>query len=239
MNKGYAFGFLIVLLVIILGLYVAFTGFMSSRDALRAQSASSSSTAVVQVTSTAAQPAPSSTPTLITIPTPVPGITATLTVLAGAAVTEAPPPTEPPVSPPTEPPPSPPSSTQPTSTPTPAPQPPTPAPVPAYQFRLAGPPGPDSTYQNCCYLFGAVRDAAGNGIEGIQVQAFSEWASLPPAITKGGGEAGQYNIPIGRDVVAWYLTVLDASGNQISSQVQILFDPNVANGYRVDWRRAY
>jgi hypothetical protein len=37
MGKGYAFGFMIVVLVVLLGLYVAFTGFMSTREALRAQ----------------------------------------------------------------------------------------------------------------------------------------------------------------------------------------------------------
>jgi hypothetical protein len=71
------------------------------------------------------------------------------------------------------------------------------------------------------------------------VQAFNEWNTLPPATTKGGGEAGRYDIPIGRDQVAWYVTVVDPGGNQISSQVQIQFDPNVANGYRVDWQRSY
>ncbi len=71
------------------------------------------------------------------------------------------------------------------------------------------------------------------------MQAFNEWATLSPAITKGGGEAGQYNIPIGSDVVKWYVMVLDAAGTQISSQVQIQFDPGLANGHRVDWQRAY
>jgi len=112
-------------------------------------------------------------------------------------------------------------------------------PAPAYQFRLAGPPAADPSYQNCCYIFGTVRDAAGSGLEGVQVQAFNEWNTLQPAVTKGGAEAGQYNIPIGRDLVTWYIVVVDAGGNQISSQVQIQFDPNVANGHRVDWQRTY
>ena len=111
--------------------------------------------------------------------------------------------------------------------------------MPAYQFRLAGPPTPDPSYQICCYIFGTVRDAAGNGLEGVQIKAFNEWNTLPPAPTKGGGEAGQFNIPIGRDAVTWYIMVVDVGGNQISSQVQIQFDPNQANGYRVDWQRTY
>jgi hypothetical protein len=118
-------------------------------------------------------------------------------------------------------------------------QPPTPVPLPAYQFRLAGPPGADPSYQNCCYILGTARDAAGNGLEGVRIQAFNEWNTLPPAPTKGGGEAGKYDIPIGRDVVTWYIMVIDAGGNQISSQVQIQFDPSQGNAYRVDWQRTY
>jgi hypothetical protein len=73
----------------------------------------------------------------------------------------------------------------------------------------------------------------------VLVKAFNEWNDLPPAATKGGGEAGQYNIPIGHDTVSWYVVVVDAGGNRISSQAPVPFDPNVANGYRVDWQRSY
>ena len=117
-------------------------------------------------------------------------------------------------------------------------QPPTPDSSP-YQFRLAGPAAPDPNYAICCYLFGTIRDAAGNGLEGVLVQAFNEWNNLPPAPTKGGGEAGQYNIPIGRDVVTWYVIIVDGNGNPISTQVPIAFDPDVANGFRIDWQRTY
>lgn len=239
MNKGYAFGFLIVLLVIVLGLYVAFTSFMSSREALRAQSASSGSSGEVEATSTPTRVAPTPTETAFVIPTPMPGITATLTAVALSVVTEPPPATEPPPPAVTEEPATQPPAPLPTDTAAPVLQPPTPVPAPAYQFRLGGPPAADANYQICCYIFGTVRDAAGNGLEGVQVQAFNEWNTLPPATTKGGGEAGRYDIPIGRDLVAWYVMVLDPGGNQISSQVQIQFDPNVANGYRVDWERSY
>jgi hypothetical protein len=239
MNKGYAFGFLIVLLVIILGLYVAFTGFMSSRDAIRAQSVSSSDTGAVERTSAPTRLGPTSTNTAIVIPTPLPGITATLTAVAPIAETESQPPAEATAPVPTEPPPTLPPATQVAATPTVMAQPPTPVPVPAYQFRLAGPPNGDPSYQNCCYILGTVRDAAGKGLEGVQIQAFNEWNTLPPAPTKGGGEAGQYDIPIGHDVVTWYIMVIDAGGSQISSQVQIQFDPNQASAYRVDWQRTY
>jgi hypothetical protein len=235
MNKGYAFGFLIVLLVVVLGLYVALTGFMSSREALRTESASlPTSSGLEQATNTPTRPAPTPTATILVIPTPVPGITATLTAVMPTEVIESPPPTEPPP-PPTERPPA-----RPTDTATPLVSPPTPVPpAPSYQFRLAGPPTADPNYPICCYIRGTVRDAAGNGLEGIQVQAYNEWNTLPPAVTKGGAEAGVYDIPIGRDVVTWYVIVLDGAGNQISSQVQIQYDPDAASAYRVDWRRSY
>lgn len=236
MNKGYAFGFLIVFLVLVLGCYVAYTGFMSSRDAQRAEpTMPSARTEVAEVTFGPATPVLTAT-TVITasIPTPILGITATLTAAVLPAGTEAPAPTSPPEAAPTEPPPA-----QPTDTATPEVQPPTPVPVPQREFMLAGPPAPDASLPNCCYLVGSVRDAAGVGLEGVRVVAFNEWIALDPAVTKGGAEAGQYDIPIGYDVVTWDLILVDAEGNQISTKVAIPFDPAVANAYRVDWQRTY
>jgi hypothetical protein len=232
MNKGYALGFLIVLLVIVLGLYVAITGFMSSREVHRAQSAAAASTQAAQPTRTPTRPIPTPTETAIVIPSPVTGLTVTMTAMVTAVITDEAPPTEPPTPPPTEAPPA-----RPTDTPPAVVQPPTPA--PAYQFRLAGPPAADPNYQICCYVYGTVKDAAGNGLEGVQVQAFNEWTTLPPALTKGGGEIGKYDIPIGRELVNWYVVIVDQAGNQISSQVQIQWNPDEANGFRVDWQRTY
>lgn len=231
MNKGYALGFLIVVLVLVLGLYVAFTGFISSRDTLRAQPTSPPATQAVQIGS-GRSPSPTPTATFFVIPTVAPAEALTPTIEVSSENTTSPPPTEPPAPQPTEPP-----AIQPTQPP--APPTPLPTPAPAYQYRLGGPPGPDTSYPSCCYIFGVVRGAAGNGLEGVLVQAFNEWNTLPPAATKGGGEAGQYNIPIGSDAVTWYVVVVDAGGNRISSQVPVAFDPSVAGGYRVDWQRTY
>ncbi|MBN1658709.1 MAG: carboxypeptidase regulatory-like domain-containing protein [Anaerolineae bacterium] len=238
MNRGYAIGFLIVLLVIILGLYVAFTGFMSTRDALRAQATAVPTSAQAQVTQPPTEKAPSPTPGIMVLPTPVPGITATLTAVASApvaAATEAPAVTEPAETRPTSPPPLAPTQTSP-----PTPRPPTAVPVPAYAFRVAAPPGPAPDYPICCYIFGTVRDAAGNPLEGVQVKAFNDWnTDLAPALTKGGGEAGQYNIPISQEAVTWYVMVVDAAGNQASPQVAVQFNAATAGGYRIDWQRTY
>lgn len=234
MNKGYAIGFLIVLLVVVLGLYVAITGFISSREAQRAQAAAAASTQAALPSSTPTRVVPTATETAVIIPSPVTGLTATMTAMAPAGATDPAAPTEPPPPLPTEAPP-----VRPSDTPAPVVQPPTPVPAPAYQFRLAGPPSPDPNYQICCYVYGTVKDAAGNGLEGVLVQAFNEWSTFPPALTKGGGESGKYDIPIGREQVTWYVMIVDQAGTQISPQVQLQWNPDEANGFRIDWQRTY
>jgi hypothetical protein len=241
MNKGYAFGFLIVLLVLILGFYVAYTGFVSSREALRAQPTSAGSSDLVQLpTPNLPTPLPTITATLVLTPTSASEITAALTVELAAspastgAAAGPPPSTNPP--PPT---PAAPPSAQQTDVPAEVVPPPTPAPLPAQQFRLAGPPSADPDYPICCYIYGTVRDAAGNGLEGIQVQALNEWTPPVTAFTKGGGEVGKYDIPINTAVENWDVVLVDPAGNQISSKVRIQFDENVAQGYRVDWHQTY
>jgi hypothetical protein len=116
----------------------------------------------------------------------------------------------------------------------------TPVALPAQQFRLAGPPGADPDFPNCCYIFGTVTDAAGNGLEGVQVQAANEWVAPIHALTKSGAEAGKYDIPINPQAgTSWEIVVVDAGGNQISSKVPIEFDSNAASGFRVNWQRTY
>jgi hypothetical protein len=242
MNKGYAFGFLIVLLVLGLGMYVAYTGFVSSREALQALPTQAWGAGVVEATSPPTNLSSTPTAILSSFLTPTVQITISLPALTPTGVVEVPVPTNPPAPAPTEVPavgPTEPPAALPTDTPAPQAPPPTPVPAPAYQFRLAGPPSADPNFPNCCYILGTVRDSAGNGLEGARVQALNEWNTLPPASSKGGGELGQYNIPIGRDVVTWDILVVDAAGNQISSKVQIQFDPSVANAFRVDWQRTY
>jgi len=237
MNKGYAFGFLIVLLVLILGCYVAYTGFASNLDALRAEPTrpSSSTEVAAEVTFAPATPVLTATSVVTSaVPTPISGITVTLTAVGPPEGAEAPTATNPPETTPSEAQPSVPAETA-----TPMPQPPTPVPVPEYEFRLAGPPTLDSSFPNCCYLFGIVRDAAGAGLEGVRVVAFNEWLALDPAVTKGGAEAGRYDIPIGFDAVTWDLILVDAAGNQISTKVSLPFDPAETNAYRIDWQRTY
>lgn len=236
MNRGYAFGFLLVLLVVVLGCYVAYTAFVSNRDAIRARStAEEPEEEVAQATPVPTTPAPADTSA--PIPTPLPGITATLTAailpgepgVATATGSVQSQPTQAPTR----------SPAQPTLTSTPPVQVPTALPITQYQFRLAAPPGPDPAYPTCCYIVGTVRNAAGVPLENILIQASNEWITLEPAATKSGGEAGQYNIPLGFDVVSWDLIIVDQAGNQISTKVTIDFDPAAANAIRVDWVQAF
>jgi len=227
MSKGYAIGFLIVLLIVLLGLYVALTGFMSTREALRAQAAPVPTGQVSQATRAATQVAPTPTATIMALPTYIPLITDTVTVAPTLPpTTEASPTPEPP---------------RPSSTPLPTVPPvrvPTATPVSAFQFRVLSS-RPDPSRPGCCYIYGTIRDAKGNMLEGMLIRASNQWTTLPPATSKGGAETGQYDITIGQDKVTWYVIVVDAAGNQTSSQAVVNFDVGVAGWYRVDWERTY
>jgi hypothetical protein len=105
---------------------------------------------------------------------------------------------------------------------------------------LGGPPAADPSYPNCCYIYGTVLDATGNGLQEVQVQASNEWVAPVHAVTKSGAEMGKYDIPINAEAgTSWDIVVVDAAGNQISSKVRIEFDANTTSGYRVDWQRTY
>ena len=258
MNKGYAFGFLLILLVLILGFYVAYTGFVSGREALRAQrppesdaqeagaTGNPSTRAPLQIT-----PAQSLTPAdQGQIPTQELATALTVTSTPGVALpTElsAAPTIQPPTTPASQPSPTAVPPSQPASTPTeplsdngtPPAQPPTPVAASSHQYRLAGPPAANPDYPICCYIYGTVQDAAGNGLEGVSVQVANEWNPPIVAVTKGGNEIGMYDIPINASVVNWEIALIDITGTQISTKVQIQFDATAENGYRVDWQRTY
>ena len=228
MSKGYAFGFLIVLLIVVLGCYVAFTGFMSTREALRAQATPVPTGQVGQATRIATQVAPTPTATIMTLPSYIPLITDTVTVAP-----TLPPTTE---SSQTPEPPKPSSTPRPTVPPV---QVPTATPVSAWKFRVVpGSMRPDPSRPGCCYIFGTVRDANGNPLEGILVRASNQW-DTQSGTTKGGTETGRYDIGIYLDKGTYTVTVVDAAGNQISSQAVANFDRSAAGWFQVDWQRTY
>lgn len=228
MNKGYAFGFLIILLVAGLGLYVAYTGFQAARDTLRAQATAVPTEQVGLATRVPTRVRVTLTPTL------APVLTATLAITPTVPPTAEPAgePTAVPVVEPTE-------APQPTEAPLPTrpPQPP-PTPQPAFQFRVVAA-RPDAARGGCCYIFGTVRDAGGNPLEGVRVQISNQWSTPVVASTKGGADLGKYDFPIGTDKVTWYVSIVDAGGNRISSEAVVQFDVTVAGQYMVDWQRTY
>ena len=221
MNKGtgYAFGFLLVLAVVALGFYVAFTGFQSTRAALLAEP-----TRVPRSATPSPRPTTAATSTYTPIPTPVPGITLTLTATAQPSPT------------PTVKGAKPVKTAKPKASATPAPT----ATVPSassYAFR-PGPPAPEAQ-GGCCYIRGSVRDAAGNGLPDILLQASDDWGHVYSATTKAGAEAGVYDFFINSDKLTYYVKVVDAQGKPISTQAIVAFDPAIAPSYRVDWKRSY
>jgi len=226
MGKGYAFGFMIVVLVVLLGLYVAFTGFMSTREALRAQATPVPTSQLGQATRVATQGTPTPTATQMMLPSYIPLITDTVTAT--------------PTLPPTPEPSATPQPARPSSTPRPAKPPvsmPTATPASAWTYRVVpGSMRPDPSRSGGSYIFGTVRDANGNLLEGIRVQASNQWETQS-AVTKGGAEMGWYDIGIYLDKGTYTVTLVDAAGSQISSQAVVNFDRSVAGWYQVDWQR--
>lgn len=228
MNRGYAIGFLIVLLIALVGMYVAVTGFQSARQAYLAQASAQPTERPEQATRL-----PTRTPT-------PPGATATAIITASAEVTA----TMPPAAAATEDasaPAEPAETDLPADTATPeptAPPLPTAPPQPAFQFRVFAS-RPDPERGGCCYIFGTVRDAGGNMLEGVRVAISNQWNAPVTAVTKGGPDLGNYDFPIGSDKITWYVSIVDAGGNRISTEAVVPFDPTVAGQYRVEWQRTY
>lgn len=225
MNKGmgYAVGFLLVLAVVALGFYVAYTSFQSSRAAL-----------LFEPTRVPRTPTPTRLPT--TAPTATPTLTPTTTLTTTLPITPAALPSATPAEPGGQP--AVPAEPEPTFTPAP----PT-ATVPSassFAFRLAGPPAPENA-GDCCYIRGTVRDAAGNGLPDVLLQMTDDWGNLYSATTKAGSEAGLYDFPLSlrQQAFTYRLKIVDAQGTVISTQVEVTFDPAVAPSYRVDWKRTF
>jgi hypothetical protein len=218
-NKGYGFAFLIVMVVVAFGLYLAFTTF---------QGLLQGEEPVVQVTPTASLPsiatatpritrAPDATDTPFAVPTPI--------VPTNTPV----PPTSTPRPRPTQ------RPTQPGPTPPPPTLPPT---LPSFPFRSLGL-QPEQATAGCGLLYGYIYDAGGVPMEGVRVKAFNEWLEIPPAVSKGGTDLGKYDLVLGEQAVTWYVVVVDAAGNPLSGQAIVSWNRDEACRYRLDWQRSY
>ena len=155
---------------------------------------------------------PTATPVLPT-PTPMPATPAPISVAATPTLTETP------------------------SGPTPTPAPPTPP--GGYQYM------PDGPVRSECdrlsnLIYGWVRDAHDEKLEGVRVKISDQWGNVAEAISKGGNEAGYYDMVRGIEIVTWWVVVVDGEGNPLSPVITI--EPAEGAGgcwYQLDWQRTY
>ena len=222
-RKYHAIAFLVVLAIVCLGAYVAVNAILSAGR--------------IPLISLA-----TSTPTRLIIPSGD-----QTTVVAGSI------PTDTPVVPPT---PAVPTATPVLPTPTPAPATPTlpvaatptstempgePTPIPPGEYQYM----PDGPVRSECgrssaLIYGWVRDAQDENLEGVRIRVSDQWDNIAEAISKGGNEAGYYDIVRGMETVTWWLVVVDEAGNPLSPVVTIEPAQGAAScWYQLDWQRTY
>jgi hypothetical protein len=225
-SKYHAIAFMVVLAIVCLGAYVAVDAILSGGR-----------TPLISL----------ATPTRLTIPE------GDQTMVAPGSI-----PTDTPVVPPT---PAVPTATPVFPTPTPVPATPTPVPVTPTPTPTETPSGPSATsapptpggyqympagpvHSECgrpaALIYGWVRDAQGKNLEGVRVRVSDQWGNVAEAISKGGNEAGYYDVVRGMETVTWWVVVVDGAGNSLSPVVTI--EPvqgAAACWYQLDWRRTY
>ena len=89
-------------------------------------------------------------------------------------------------------------------------------------------------------IYGWVRDAHDENLEGVRVRVSDQWGNVAEAISKGGSEAGYYDVVRGMETVTWWVVVIDGAGNPLSPVVTIEPVQGTAScWYQLDWRRTY
>jgi hypothetical protein len=93
------------------------------------------------------------------------------------------------------------------------------------------------------YLRGTVRDAQGKPLEGVRVQASDLWGNVATTTSKGGPDAGYWDIVLSSTPNVWRLVILDAAGAPISPPVDV---PHHQEGefknactHLANWKRAW
>lgn len=127
-----------------------------------------------------------------------------------------------------------------TETPSPTPA-VSPTPTQAYLYALARPVRHSTGDCPGTYILGQVTDRAGNPLPDVRLYLVDQYGNAAMAISKSGAtDAGRYDFPIGGPARRFFLTVIDAGGQQLSPQVEIGYglapDPQ-ATCHWVDWRR--
>lgn len=176
------------------------------------------------------RPAPTATAGISSTPAPQP--TATALVVATPVGGPAAPPASP----------TPTQTTIASETATPSPMPDiSPTPTQAYLYALARPVRYSTGDCPGTYILGQVTDRAGNPLPDVRLYLVDQYGNAATAVSKSGAsDAGRYDFPIGGPARRFFLTVIDAGGQQLSPQVEIGYglapDPQ-ATCHWVDWRR--
>ena len=227
-SKYQAIAFLVVLVIVCLGAYVAVDTILSGGRTPLISLATPTPTrlTIPEGDQTTTVPGPIPTDTPVAPPTPaVP--TATPVLPTSTPVPSTPTPAVAATLTPTETP----------SGPTPTPAPPTPP--GGYQYM------PDGVVRSECgkvsaLIYGWVRDAQGENLEGVRIRVSDQWGNVAEAISKGGNEAGYYDMVRGMETVTWWVVVVDGGGNPLSPVITIEPVQGAAGcWYQLDWQRTY
>lgn len=229
-SKYHAIAFLVVLAIVCLGAYVAVDAILSGGRTPLISLATPTPTRLTIPGSDQTMGAPGSsmaTDTPVIPPTPaVPTATPVLPTPTSVPATPIPVPVA--TTPtPTE------ASSEPTSTPAP------PTPPGGHQYM------PDGPVRSECgrfsaLIYGRVRDAHDENLEGVRVRVSDQWGNVAEAISKGGNETGYYDVVRGMETVTWEVVVVDGAGNPLSPVVTI--EPVQGADscwYQLNWRRTY
>ena len=229
-NKYHAIAFLVVLAIVCLGAYVAINAILSAGRTPLISLATPTPTRLTlpegdQTMVAPGGPLPTDTPLVpptpavptatpvLPTPTPVPATPTSVPIAAPSTPTETP--------------------SGPTSTPT------LPAPPGGYQYMPDGP-----VHSECgrpsALIYGWVRDAQGENLEGVRIRVSDPWGNVAEAISKGGNEAGYYDVVRGMESVTWVVVVVDGAGNPLSPVITVEPAQGAAScWYQLDWQRTY
>jgi hypothetical protein len=126
-----------------------------------------------------------------------------------------------------------------TATPEPLPVPPTaePPPRPMFPFQVTAAGTDFSRGCDGYYVFGFVRSQAGHPLPGLQIRALNEFGyEVTPAVTSE-NPPGWYQLPIWAGYARWYVQIVDAANNPLSSPFEVLNTGNFINGQEGCWHR--
>jgi len=116
-------------------------------------------------------------------------------------------------------------------------------PATGYTFVMASRPTPD--YSRGCsghYIYGEVRNGAGELLAGVHVRAVDAWGNPYENVSKAPPDQGKYDIPLGVQATTYQVTIVDKAGTPLSAAVTITDTGRFVNGsescwHRLDWRQ--